>query len=171
MSNINFNNNINELKSIDHKNLRCTLLVPKNYIKILDVIRNKDNKSIESLITKFSYLIEKNIIFITPNLEKHTTLYQSHSKPKLNLIRSHFRCNPMVWHHWKRLSNHFGVSMCFLFIICLKKVNLKALDSVGTPTESTRIHNYKFLEITNFLRNYSHRWFYSRLYEKKIKKK
>ena len=166
MSTLNFNHNIDEIKSEDFKSLRCTILIPEMYLKTLYKLTEIYSHSIENLITKFSILIEKRIILIRPNYEKHTTLYQSHSKPKLNLSRRHFRCNPMVWHHWKRLADHFGVSMCYLFLICLKKVTLKDLASVGAPTETLRIHNYIFYELTNFTRYYSHRWFFSRIFRK-----
>ena len=169
MSLINLNHSINEINSNNIKNVRCTLLIPKYYLTILDDLRNKNSLSIELLIKKFSYLIEKNIISIPPNLEKHTTLYQGQPKLKLNLIRCHLRTSPMLWHHWKRLANHFGVSMCNLFIICLKKVTLNDLDSVGTPTESLQIHNFFFFEVTNFIKFYSHRWFYIRIHKKKLR--
>ena len=167
MSIINFNDNINEIKTANNKSVRGTLLIPKIYLKKFDEISKKKSLSIEILLTKFSILIEKKIITFTPNLEKHTTLYQNHSKEKLNLIRLHFRSNPMVWHYWKRLSNHYGVSMCNLFFICLKKVEIKDLDSVGTPTDSRRIHNFSFYEVSNFTKYYSHRWFFSRSHKKK----
>ena len=146
--------------------MRATLLVPKSYLKILDEHKIK-NSSLEDLIRKFSIAIEKKIINVSPNFEKHTTQYQGLHKEKLNLTRCHLRCNPMVWHHWKRLSNHFGLSMCNLFIICLKKLTSKDLESVGTPTDSRLLHNFSFYEVTNFTRSYSHRWLYVRSYKKK----
>ena len=168
MSILYFNNSINEIKSKSDKSVRGTLLVPKMYLKKLDELRYKKSLSIENLIIKFSFLIEKNIIHIPPNLNKHTTLYQNLNKNELSLIRCHLRCIPMVWHHWKRLANHFGLSMCNLFFICLKNVTLKDLESVGTPTDSYLIHNFTFNEITNFTKSYSHRWFFSRRYKKKF---
>ena len=169
MSIINLNQSVNEIKSIPIKSIRSTLLVPQLNFKMLD--RLTDKYSLEELITKFSFLIENKIIIINPNLEKHTTLYQGQPKVKLDLIRCHLRCNPMVWHHWKRLANLFGVSMCNLFIICLKKVSLKELESVGTSTEKRHVHNFLFYEITNSTRSYSHRWFYSKIYRKNRNKK
>ena len=171
MNNLNYNQNINEIKSNDFKSLKCTLLIPRMYINFLDELLIKESISIENLIKKFSSLIEKNVLIINPILEKHTTKYQSHSTEKLNLIRKHFRSNPLVWHYWKRLANHYGVSMCYLFLICLKKVTFKDLNSVGTPTESRHLHNFIFFEVTNYTRSYSHRWLYSRIYMKRIRKK
>ena len=171
MATLYFNYNIDEIKTLNNKSVNGTLLVPKIILKKLDELRYIKSNSIEDLIKKFSTLIEKRVIHVSPNIEKHTTLYQSHDKEKINLIRCHFRSNPMVWHHWKRLANHFGVSMCYLFFICLNKVNPKHLDSVGTPTESLHLNNFLFFEITNFIKSYSHRWFYSRSYIKKLCKK
>ena len=171
MSILNYNHNINEITSNNFKAVRGTILIPKMYLGKLDELKYNESFSIETLLTKFSFLINKKVIFISPNLEKHTTLYQGQPKVKLNLIRSHFRCSPLIWHQWKRLANHFGVSMCYLFIICLKKITIKQLDSVGTPTESRRLCNFFFFEITNFTRSYSHRWFYARSYSKKSKSK
>ena len=167
MSVLNLNNKINEIKSSNYKSIRGTLLIPINYLKLLDDFRYKEFLSIEELISKFSFLIEKKIINIIPNLEKHTTQYQGIPKQKLNLIRCHFRSNPMIWHHWKRLANHYGISMCYLFLICLKKVSLKQLESVGAPTDSSCLCNFIFYEVTNFARFYSHRWFFSKRYRKK----
>ena len=169
MRTLNLNHNINEIKSIKSKYIRCTLLIPKLYLKKLDKLKYIESNSLEDLLNKFSLLIEKKIIIISPNLEKHTTQYQGQSKEILNLSRCHLRCNPMVWHHWKRLANHYGVSMCNLFFICLKNITLKDLDSVGTPTESLCLHNNFFFEVTNIARFYSHRWFYSRRSRKKLK--
>ena len=167
MTTLNFNHNINEIKTNENKIVRGTLLIPKLYLKKLEVLRNKELLSLEEIIVKFSFLIEKNLILINPNLEKHTTLYQGINKENLNLIRCHLRSKPMVWHHWKRLANHFGLSMCNLFFICLKEINLNDLESVGTPTDSLKPYNYFFYECTNFARAFTHRWFYSRIFVKK----
>ena len=169
MNTLNFNLNINEIKSIKNKSVRGTLLLPKNYLRVLDLLRFQEKITLEELLVRFSFLIEKKVILIIPNIEKHTTLYQGHTRVKLDLIRLHLRCRPMIWHHWKRLSNHFGVSMCNLFFICLRNVALKDLESVGTPTNYLNFHNFFFFEVTNFTRNYSHRWFHSRAYRKKRK--
>ena len=172
MKALNFNHNIDEIKSSSYNCVRGTLLVPKLYFKILEELTKSSPLSFEELIIKFSSLIEKQIIYISPIYHKHTTQYQNHNqnKEKLDLIRCHLRCKPMVWHHWKRLANHFGLSMCYLFLICLKKVSLKELESVGTPTESLHLHNFFFFEVTNNKKSYSHRWFYSRILRKIIKK-
>ena len=170
MNNLNFNHNLNEIKTINNKSVNATLLISKMYLKTLEELRYKEAISIEGLITKFAFLIEKKILIIPPNLDKHTTLYQGIGKEKLNLIRCHLRCNPMVWHHWKRLANHFGVSMCNLFFICLKNVTSNDIDSVGTPTESIKHYNYLFFEVTNFARAFTHRWFFSKIYIKKKRK-
>ena len=160
MRTLKFNQNINEIKSNEFIAIRSTLLVTKYYLGTLHIVRKKN--SISELLKKYSYLIQKGEITIKANLGKHTTLYQSHSKEKLDLTRCHFRCDPMIWHHWKRLANLYGVSMCLLFILCLKEMKSNHSESVGSATDSGWFHNAIFVEFTNFSRKYSHRWFFSR---------
>ena len=168
---LNLNQNIDEIKSNDFKKLKTTLLVLNSNLSKLYEIRQKKELSLEELLKFFTLLLQKKIITIEPNLFKHTTLYQCGINQKLNLTRCHFRCDPMVWHHWKRLANHYGVSMCYLFSNCLKKVELEYFENVGTPTEKQSFHNLLFFEITNFTRFYSHRWIFTRLFIKKSVKK
>ena len=170
MKTINFNNCINEIKSKKNFDISCTLLIPKLYLGKIDKIKKLELISIEVLLKRYSKLVHHKTIKINPIYNKHTTSYQNSQYSALNLNRLHFRCDPMVWHHWKRLANHYGVSMCFLFFICLKNVEEKDLKSVGTPTEKWCFHNFIFFEVSNFNKYYSHRWINTRLWEKNKKK-
>ena len=159
---ININKNINEIKSDKFVSLRCTLLVPKYYLNKLYKIRIKNKLSFEKLLSKYLQMIQKENIKIQSNQSKHTTLYQYKVDSDLDLIRCHFRCDPMIWHHWKRLANHYGISMCLLFKICLKETGVKDPKFVGTTAKSGRFHKFIFFEFTNFSKYFSNRWLYTR---------
>ena len=152
--------NFNKTKSNKNLNLCCTLLIPKWHLNKL--INLKKNFTIEEILKNYSILIQKKIIFIKPIQTKHTTSYQYDNENELHLSRSHFRCDPMVWHRFKRLANHYGVSICKLFVLCLiSNENLR--KTVGTPADSRWFCFLIFFEITNYKLYKSFRIFFSRI--------
>ena len=143
------NHNTKEKNVNLHLGLRSTLLLPKSQFELFINYQLSINefRKTEKVIKRFIYLIETKQIIIKPNIFKHTTLYQN---SKRDLQKINFVCDPMVWHHWKRLSNCFGVSMCYLFALCC--VKLSKLDSklVGTHNYNIIFQSQNWYEKTNY---------------------
>ena len=151
-----FNHYIPHIQSDPTKGLRCTFLVPKNYVlSIIELKKKLKIRKTEDLISYYTELIQSKKISVHTNISKHTALYQ---KEDLDLQRHNFGCDPMVWHHWKRIANHLGVSMCFLYINVLEAVLGGHLESLEAPKKSYGFTTQKWLEHTNFEDYSSKRW-------------